>query len=40
MSADVVIASVMIAAGFIIPAVVIYLDVKKKPGAVTPGKDK
>ena len=38
MSADVVVAIVMIVAGFIIPAVVIAAEAKKMPGAVTPGE--
>ena len=38
MSADVVVAIVMIVAGFVIPAVVIAIDAKKMPGAVTPGE--
>ena len=38
MSADVVVAVAMIVAGFVIPAVVIAIDSKKKPGAVTPGE--
>ena len=38
MSADVVVAIVMIVAGFLIPAVVIAIDAKKMPGAVTPGE--
>ena len=39
MSADVVVAVAMIVAGFVIPAVVIAADSKKKPGAVTPGEN-
>ena len=38
MSAEVVVAIVMIVAGFVIPAVVIAADAKKMPGAVTPGE--
>lgn len=36
MNADVVVAVGMIVTGFIIPAVVIAIDAKKMPGAVTP----
>lgn len=38
MSADVVVAVVMIMAGFVIPTAVIAADAKKMPGAVTPGE--
>ena len=38
MSADVVVAIVMIVAGFVIPTVVIAAEAKKMPGAVTPGE--
>ena len=39
MSADVVVAIAMIVAAFLIPAVVIAIDAKKMPGAVTPGEN-
>ncbi len=38
MSADVVVAVAMIVAGFVIPAVVIAADAKKKPGVGAPGE--
>ena len=38
MTADVVVAIVMIVAGFIVPAVVIAADAKKKPGVGAPGE--
>lgn len=38
MTADVFVAIVMIVAGFVIPAVVIAADAKKKPGVGAPGE--
>lgn len=38
MSADVVVAIVMIVAGFVIPAVVIAAEAKKMPGVGAPGE--
>ena len=38
MSADVVVAIAMIVAAFLIPAVVIAAEAKKKPGVAAPGQ--
>lgn len=36
---DVLVGVALIVAGFVIPAVVIAAEAKKKPGAVTPGQN-